>query len=73
METDKQLLDLWRNHKWAILLAVGGLFFALLAIKYSFLKAIFIFLCIGIGLWLGRYLDRRIDIKNKVEDFFKND
>jgi uncharacterized membrane protein len=73
METDKQLLDFLRNHKWAILLAFAGLFFALLAIKYSFLKAIFIFLCIALGLWLGRFIDNKTNVRRSVKDFFNND
>ena len=73
METDKQLIDLWRDHKWAIILAVCGLFFAILAISYSFLKAVFIFLCIGLGIWLGRYLDKKTNLRKSVEDFFRND
>lgn len=73
METEKQLIDIWRNHKWSILLAVCGLFFALLAIKYTFLKAVFIFICIGIGIWIGRYLDKKTNIRNSVKDFFRND
>ena len=56
-----------------IILAVCGLFFALLAIKYSFLKAVFIFLCIGLGIWLGRFLDKKTNIRKSVEDFFRND
>jgi uncharacterized membrane protein len=70
---DKEPIDLWRNHKWTILLAAGGLFFAVLTIQYSFIKAIFIFLCIGIGLVIGRYLDKKTDFSKKFEDFFKNE
>ncbi len=73
MEIDKQLLAFWHNHKWALLLAFGGLFFALLAIKYTFLKAVFIFLCIGLGLCLGRFIDKKTNIRKSVEDFFKNE
>lgn len=73
METDKQTNTLWHNHKWTIILSAGGLFFALLSIQYSFLKAVFIFLCIGAGVWIGRYLDKKTDLRKTVEDFFKNE
>jgi len=49
------------------------LFFALLAIKYSFLKALFIYLCIAIGVWIGRILDRKTNVREKIEGFFRND
>ena len=73
MATDKQLQDFWRNHKWSIILAFCGLFFAILAIEYSFLKAIFIFICIGLGIWLGRFLDKKTNLRKSLEDFFRND
>ena len=73
MEMDKQLLELWRNHKWKIILAAGGFFFALLAIHYSFLKAIFIYLCIALGVWGGRIIDKKTHLRQSVEDFFRND
>lgn len=73
MENDRQILDFLRKHIWTILLALAGLFFALLAIKYTFLKAIFIFLCIALGLWIGRMIDKKTNVRKSVEDFFKND
>jgi len=74
MGTDKQqLLDFWREHKWALLLAVAGFFFALLAIKYSFFKAVFIYLCVALGVWGGRLLDKKTGVREKVKDFFRND
>ncbi len=73
MQNDMQLLEIWRKHKWVIILGLAGLFFALLAIKYSFLKAIFIYLCIALGVWLGHMLDKKTNVREKVEDFFRND
>lgn len=73
METENQLLEVWRKHKWAIILAVAGFFFALLAIKYSFMKAVFIYICIALGVWGGHMLDSKTNVRKKVEDLFRND
>ena len=64
----KDPIELWYEHKWKIILALGGFIFALLILFTSFWKAMFIILCVGIGVLIGRYFD-----KKKGEDFFKND
>jgi len=73
MGIEQNLLEFWRKHKWVVILGLAGLFFALLAIKYSFLKALFIYLCIAIGVWIGRILDRKTNVREKIEGFFRND
>ncbi len=67
------IAELWRQHKWAIILALLGLIFALFVISYGFFKALFIYICVALGIMVGVYLDRRVDVKTKVEDFFSND
>lgn len=74
MELNKAaFIELWQKHKWAIILAVLGLLFALFVIGYGFFRALFIFLCVAAGIFIGVQLDRRTDVKRKIEGFFNND
>lgn len=66
------LAQLWRDHKWTIVLTVLAFIFAICVISYGFFKAVFIFLCVGLGLFLGRRLDRKNPQKDKSEDFWDN-
>lgn len=73
METDKVLRDLWRKYKWTVLLALAGLIFAVSVISYGFFKALFIFICIAAGVYIGIVLDRKSNNKRKAEDSFYHD
>ena len=70
MEADKVLQEIWKKYKWTILLALAGLVFAISVITYGFFKALFIFVCIAVGVYVGLTLDRRAQNKRKVEDPF---
>ena len=70
---NNSLLDFWRNHKWAIILSLLGLVFAIFVISYGFFKAIFIYICVFVGVFVGVQLDKRVDVKKKVEGFFGYD
>lgn len=72
MDIDNAILAFCRNHKWQILCAVIGLLFALFVISYGFWKAIFICVCIAGGLYIGKKLDSKLNIKDAVEEIFKN-
>ena len=67
------LQELWRDHKWAILLPVLAFIFAVCVISYGFFRAVFIFVCVGLGLYGGLLLDRRQRRKGKSEDFYDHD
>ncbi len=54
----------WRK----ILGALLGLIFALLVVNYGFWVSIFIFLCIGIGLFIGW----RLDVSKDAGQFFRH-
>ncbi|MDO4581154.1 MAG: DUF2273 domain-containing protein [Bacillota bacterium] len=70
MELDKQLAELWLHHKWKIILAVCGLIFALMVIDFGFWWAVFICLCVAAGALVGRQIDKRVDIKSKLRDYW---
>jgi uncharacterized membrane protein len=67
-----ELLKLWRNHKGKILGVAGGLVFAIFVISYGFFKALFICLCIVVGLYVGKKIDAKVNIRQSLEDLFKN-
>jgi uncharacterized membrane protein len=56
-----------------ILGAFLGLIFALIVINYGFWVAIFVFLCIGIGLILGWRLDVGPGLSRLLDRFFKSE
>ena len=71
MDAAEWLIDLWRNHKGKVIGVICGLIFALLVIKYTFLWALFICLCMAAGLFIGKKIDSKVDIRQSVEDLFK--
>ncbi|MBQ6808797.1 MAG: DUF2273 domain-containing protein [Firmicutes bacterium] len=66
------LAQLWKEHKWTISLTVLAFLFAVCVISYGFFKALFIFLCVGVGIFAGLQLDRKHQHKDKTEDFWEN-
>ena len=72
MDAAELLVNMWRNHKGKIIGAACGLIFALFVIRFGFFQALFICLCIAVGLYLGKKIDARGNIKQSVEDIFKN-
>jgi len=72
MNTAELLINLWRNHRGKIIGAICGLIFALLVIRFGFMWALFICLCIAVGLFFGKKVDSKIDIRKSVEDLFRN-
>ena len=56
---EKNLLELLKRHKWTIGLAIGALIFAVSVISYGFFKTLFLFICLGLGVWGGLLIDKR--------------
>jgi uncharacterized membrane protein len=72
MDVGELLINLWRNHKGKIIGISCGLVFALFVIRYGFFQALFICLCIAVGLLIGKKIDSKIDIRQSLEDLFRN-
>ena len=70
---DKTLLEIWKRYKWTILLTLTGFIFAICVITYGFFEALFIFICIAAGVYVGIRLDKRTGNKRKTEDPFYHD
>ncbi|MDO4733198.1 MAG: DUF2273 domain-containing protein [Bacillota bacterium] len=62
--------QLWKEHKWKICLTILAFLFAVCVISYGFFKAVFVFLCIGLGAYAGIQLDRKNKLKDKSEDYW---
>ncbi len=68
---DKAILTFLREHKWTIICACIGLIFALCVIAYGFWKALFICLCIAVGIYVGKKLDEKWNIGESMSRIFK--
>ncbi len=66
-------MDIITKHRGKIIGIALGLVFALLIIKYGFLKTFFIAFCVGIGYYIGKRIDERIDLKETVARLFRKD
>jgi uncharacterized membrane protein len=71
MNVAELLTGLWRDHRGKIIGVIIGLIFALFVISYGFLEALFICLCIAVGLYLGKKIDDKVNIRQSVEDLFR--
>jgi len=54
MET---LYEFFRRHGGKVLGSLLGLFFGWLVLTRGLLAAVFLFVCLGLGYWLGKRLD----------------
>lgn len=72
MEIAALLLQIWRSHKGKIVGGLLGLIFAICVVKYGILVSIFIILSVSIGLYIGKKIDDKVDIKSAVEELFKS-
>ncbi|HAP93483.1 MAG TPA: hypothetical protein DCM26_02515 [Desulfotomaculum sp.] len=52
---------------------VLGLAFGWLVIKYGIIKTFFVALCAGIGYYVGKRLDERVDFKELISGLFRRD
>lgn len=66
-------IDFLAKNRGKIAGVILGLFFGWLIIKYGLLKAFFIALCIGIGYYVGKRADERVDLKDLLARFFRRD
>ena len=71
MHNDKLTLQqIWRDHKWLIILAAAAFIFAVSVISYGFFKTIFLFACVAVGVYVGYRLDRRNKTDQSEDDFY---
>ena len=68
-----QVFDLFSLYKGRILGVIIGLIAALLIIRFGFILALFIIICMGIGYYLGLRYDNREDFRDIIDDIFPNE
>jgi uncharacterized membrane protein len=61
------------QHKGKIVGVFFGLTSGLLIIRYGFWKALFIALCVGIGYYIGKRFDERVNLKEIFLKFLQKD
>ena len=62
----------WQNHRGKVLGCLVGLLFAISVIRLGFWLSIFILVCLGVGYFVGRVVDSKVDIKQAVDNLFKS-
>ena len=63
MEFDREwLLAFWQRHNGKIICCTIGLLFGVLVLALGFFRTLFLFLCIGIGFFVGKRLDDKEDL-----------
>ncbi len=66
------LIELWRHHKGKSIGIILGLIFGIMVVSFGFWQALFIYICIFIGFFIGKKIDGRVSIKEAVERIFAN-
>lgn len=72
MDWEKILYELLTKHKGKTLGVLLGLIFGLLAAIFSFLKAVFISICIAGGYFVGRRIDENVNFRDVMDRMFKD-
>ncbi len=72
MDIFEVLANTWRNHKGKSMGIIIGFAFAVLVLEFGFWQSLFIAICVLGGLFIGRKIDQKVDIKKKVDDIFRN-
>lgn len=67
----KILLEWLLTHRGKVLGVVIGFAFGMSAIIFGIVKTFFVTLCIVAGYFLGKNLDEKIDLREKLFKFFK--
>ncbi len=64
------LEQIWRDHKWLIILTVAAFLFAVCVISYGFFKTVFLFVCVAAGVVIGCRLDKKAKDGSSEDDFY---
>jgi uncharacterized membrane protein len=72
MDLYELFVTLWQNHRGKVIGIIVGFIFAILAIKYNFWLAIFIYACAAVGYFIGKRIDSKVDLKKTFDQLFKS-
>lgn len=64
-------LEFLDRHRGKIIGVALGLTFGWFAISYGLLKAVFVAVCIIAGYYVGKSVDDRVDVREKISRLFR--
>lgn len=67
----KEVLVGLLEHKGKVFGTIIGLLIGWIVIKYGVLRGLFVFLCVGVGLYIGNIYDNQGDITNVINRFLR--
>lgn len=73
MDLSDLFQKLIENHRNKVIGVIIGLLFGLCVVKYGFWQSVFILICVLVGLFIGKKLDDKVDIKSTVERIFNKE
>ena len=71
MDLNELLKNLWANHRGKVIGVIAGLLFAGFVISFGFWRSLFIFFCVGVGLFIGVLVDKENGVVNGIKQVFK--
>ena len=66
-----EIRSLWDNHRKASIGVLLGLIFGICTLVFGFWSMVFVALCVGVGLFIGKKLDEGENISAKLCDYIK--
>lgn len=59
------------GHKGKVFGTLIGLIVGWIIIKYGVLRGLFVFICVGVGLYVGNYYDKQGDVTDVIDRFLR--
>lgn len=63
--------EILKKHLGKVIGVLLGLVFGWFAIKYGFLKALFVLACVVAGYYIGKRLDEKVDFREMLARLFR--
>ncbi|MCL2678348.1 MAG: DUF2273 domain-containing protein [Clostridiales bacterium] len=73
MELGELFGKIWDKHRGKIVGVLVALLFGIIVLSFGFLRALFLLICVLIGLFIGSHIDSKGSIKKTVQKLFGND
>lgn len=59
--------NIWENSRWRVIGAASGLLVGILFLLLGFFQTFFLLLCVGLGFFLGKKLDKKEDLMDLLD------
>ena len=63
----QQIKEIWQEHGGKIFGAGVGFLFGILVLAVGFFQGLFVLLCAGVGFFIGKRIDEKVDIVELLE------